>query len=107
VPKGTSRPEEERLVAEYWAKWREESESWNAFEAMIATGDFEIKNGTLAVGKHESGVALKLEVMRGSSFHELVVSAERLELARSDKYPLDLAQFMQLGNAYWEAFANR
>jgi len=107
VPKETSRPEEESLIAEYHAKWREESESWNAFESAITSGILEITDATLATGKDGGGVALKLEVMRGSSFHELFLSAGRLEVTRSDRCPFDLAAFLQLGHAYWEAFANR
>ena len=107
VPEGTGRSEEQRLVDEYWAKFREESESWTAFEAVIANDRPEIQNATLAIGERDSGVALKVEVMLESSFHELFLSADRLSLSRSDHAPFDLEQFLQLGSSYWEHFERR
>lgn len=106
VPEGTSRLDERRLVDEYWAKWREESESWNSFEATIPNGDIEIRDASLAVG-NSNGVALKMGIMRQSSYHELFLSAESLQLARSDGDALDLSQFLELGKSYWNAFGNR
>jgi hypothetical protein len=35
IPPGVSREEEARLVADYQAKWREESVAWSEFEAAV------------------------------------------------------------------------
>src|SRR5580700_996057 len=36
VPAGTAREDEERLIAEYQSKWREESLSWSALESALS-----------------------------------------------------------------------
>lgn len=62
LPKGPSRVEESRLIDEYHAKWREESESWSSVEERLSSGNISelgISNADLAVGP--GAVALRLE----------------------------------------------
>jgi hypothetical protein len=109
VPEGVSRDEESRLITEYRSKWREESESWSAFESSVAQGDqfAEVSDATLAVGDG-AGVALTLGILKtDGSYREAFVRAESLLLLRSDGQQLDLEEFVKLGQAYWDAFATR
>ena len=105
IPPGATALEQEKLVADYHAKWREESESWNTFVASIAGGDFEVSDATLVADDRE--LALKLGLMQDSSYFQVFVRAEKLAVSLSDGQPLSLAEFHRLGNEYWEAFAKR
>jgi hypothetical protein len=60
VPKGVSRDEESKLVADYHSKWREESRSWSDFEVMTSSGA-ELLDATLARGADTP--ALRLGIM--------------------------------------------
>jgi hypothetical protein len=61
IPDGLSLEEQRKIIAEYQGKWREESGSWNEFEARITRKYeqvFDISDAALA--KSPSGsVALK------------------------------------------------
>jgi hypothetical protein len=103
---GRSREEQTRLVAEYHAKWREESESWSAFEARIGRSAPEIRDADVAISGEESGVALRIGIMDGNAYFEAIVRADGLDLSRSDGQALDLSRFQELGRLYWEAWAS-
>jgi len=110
IPVGLSREEERKLVAEYQAKWREESASWSAFESGVTREDeqiFDISDAALATSR--SGlVALKLcGHLNYATYHEVFLRSEKLTISGSDGKQFELDQFQRLGEAYWEAFSSR
>lgn len=110
TPKGISREEESALVAEYQAKWREESLSWNDFERSITRqGEqvFDISEAILATSP-EDGIALRIcGQLNYAVYHEVYLRAAGLEVTRSDGQQIGLDQFQKLGERYWEAFSQR
>ena len=116
IPVGLSREEERKVVAEYQAKWREESASWNAFESVVTREDkqiFDISDTALATSPSGS-VALKLcgqlncnSTQGFATYHEVFLRSEKLTISGSDGKQFGLDQFQRLGEAYWEAFSSR
>jgi hypothetical protein len=104
---GRSKEEQTRLVTEYHAKWREESESWSAFEARIGRSTQEITDADLATSLKGRGVALRIGIMDGGAYFEAKVRADTLNLSRSDGQALNLSGFQELGRLYWDAFGSR
>jgi hypothetical protein len=108
VPQGTSRPEETRLIDEYQAKWREESVSWPEFEARLASSEDVAEVMDAACLQIEPGqFALRLLLCIDPNYPTLFLRSESAEVARSDGQPTSLAEFLKLGEDYWEAFAAR
>ena len=107
--KGLSHEEQTRIVAEYQAKWREESDSWQSFEDHITSGQIDapdIDNAQLA--RDNKAVALRLDIdTDDQGFRVLTIAAESLTIRRSDGNLLSLEAFTQLGEDYWSAFASR
>jgi hypothetical protein len=107
--KGLPYEEQTRLISEYQAKWREESDSWQSFEKRLATGHVDapdIYNADLA--QSDNAVAFRIEVnMEEQGFQVITVAAQNLSIRRSDGQLLSLEAFLQLGADYWTAFANR
>jgi hypothetical protein len=99
--------EQSRIVAEYQAKWREESEDWEKFEAFANhPGSPEVSNASLLSAVN--GVALRLQMMvSGDSYRDVFFRADALSIRISDGRELTLNEFRMLGEAYWNAFAAR
>jgi hypothetical protein len=55
---GKPMEEQNRLIAEYQAKWREESVSWNIFEAAFSTNKLDISHAEIA--RQKSSIALQI-----------------------------------------------
>jgi hypothetical protein len=110
IPHGLSVEEQRKIVAEYQAKWREESESWNEFESRITREDeqvFDISDAALLMPRPGS-VALKLcGQLNYATYHEVYLRFEALRISGSDGKQLELEKFQRLGETYWEAFSNR
>lgn len=110
IPDGLSVEEQRKMVAEYQAKWREESASWNEFESRITREDeqvFDISDAALATPKGGS-VALKLcGHLNYATYHEVYLRFETLKISGSDGKQFELEEFQRLGETYWEAFSNR
>jgi hypothetical protein len=106
MPPGLSWDEQQKLIEEYRAKWRQQSESWDKFERDITSGEeAELTTGALALGA-DGAVALRLGVqMSDGVWHDTFIRAQRLRILRSDGQGLDIGRFVEMGNAYWEAFA--
>lgn len=106
VPKGVSKEEEARLVAEYQAKWREESVSWEELEKSVTTEHkqvVDISDATLAVAENGS-VALRIVgLFNYTTYHEVFLRAERLTIFRSDAGELSVSDLLKLGEVYWDA----
>ena len=104
IPKGVSRDEESKLVADFHAKWREESRSWGDFEAMMSSG-VELLDATLARGTDT--VALQLGVMSEcDSYLQAFIRGSGIDFLVGDRQ-VTPEEFIALGEAYWAAFANR
>jgi hypothetical protein len=107
---GLSAEEQRRIVAEYQAKWREESTSWNEFESRITREDeqvFDISDAALATSP-KGAFALKLcGHLNYATYHEAYVRFETLKISGSGGKQFELEEFQRLGEKYWEAFSNR
>jgi len=110
IPDGLSVEEQRRIVAEYQAKWREESASWNEFESQITRQDeqvFDISDAALATSP-SGPFALKLcGHLNHATYHEMYLRFETLKVLGSEGKQFELEEFMQLGEKYWQAFSNR
>jgi len=109
VPKGVSRDEENRLIAEYRAKWREDSCSWPEVELRLSREKQapSVLEASFASGENnENAIHLGVMLADGEYFN-LFVRAERLSVSRSDGEPVDLGGFIRLGESYWKAYAAR
>lgn len=107
---GLSYEEQNKVVAEYQAKWREESGSWNEFESGFAHGSkqaFDISDAALATSP--SGlVAFRIcGHLNDAEYHEVFVRFEKLKISGNDGRQFGLEEFQRLGEAYWEAFSRR
>jgi hypothetical protein len=110
IPDGLSVEEQREIVAEYQAKWREESESWNEFESRITREDeqvFDISDAALAMSSR-GPVAFKFcGHLNYATYHEVYLRFETLRISGSDGKQFELEEFQRLGEKYWEAFSNR
>jgi hypothetical protein len=110
IPDGLSVEEQRKIVADYQAKWREESASWNEFEARITREDeqvFDISDAALATSPN-SPVAFKLcGHINHATYHEVYIRFEMLKISGSDGRELELRDFQRLGEQYWEAYSKR
>ena len=107
VPQGASYEEQEKLIADYWSKWREESISWSEFESKFSTDPWtaEVSNADYLIGE-DGKFALRLQLMvDGNTYCELTLRAETVQVERSDGEPFSLTRLIHLGESYWEAFA--
>jgi hypothetical protein len=110
IPDGLSVEEQRKIVAEYQAKWREESGSWNEFEARIDREDeqvFGISDAALATSP-SGPVAFKLcGHLNYATYQEVYLRFETLKISGSDGKELTLKDFQQLGEKFWEAYSKR
>jgi hypothetical protein len=92
------------IISEYHRKWREESQSWNDFEQLISEG-LRVSNATL--GRGSDVVALQLGLMVGEDFYvEAYIRGDGTAFHVGEKL-VTLEEFFALGEAYWNAFAER
>src|SRR6267143_1892173 len=106
VPPGASKEEQERLVAEYQAKWREESANWSDLEKAVTAEHkqvIDIVDATLAAEK-DGAVALRVSgLLNYTAYHELFLRAEKLTISRTDAGEVSIEELLKLGAAYWDA----
>jgi hypothetical protein len=106
IPPGVSRDEESRLIAEYQAKWREESVSWADLEKAVTTEHkqvIDISDATLAEGAAGSAALRIVGLFNYATYYELFLRSERLTIFRSDAGELTVGELLKLGEAYWDA----
>ena len=104
IPLGTPYELQQAIVAEYQSKWREESLSWADFERLITAG-LEVSSATLA--RRSDGVALRLGLLvGGDSYVEVYVRGTEISFW-IDERQITPEEFVEIGEAYWAAFANR
>jgi len=110
IPDGLSFEDQRKIVAEYQAKWREESASWNEFESLITRANeqvFGISDATLAMSAR-GPVAFKIcGHLNDTTYHELYFRFETLTISGSNGKQFELEEFQRMGEKYWEAFSNR
>ena len=110
IPEGLSVEDQRKIVAEYQAKWREESASWNEFETRITREDeqvFDISDAALAVSPN-GPVAFKIcGHLNYATYHEVYLRFGILRILGSDGKLFELEEFQRLGEKYWEAYSNR
>lgn len=104
IPAGTPAGQQQTLVAEYQSKWREESMSWADFERLTDSG-LELSSAVLTQGSES--VALRLGLLvGGDSYAEAFVRGEGITFSIGERQ-VTPQEFVELGEAYWEAFANK
>jgi hypothetical protein len=110
IPDGLSVEEQRKIVAEYQAKWREESASWNEFESRITRKDeqvFDISDAAIAMSP-AGPFALKLcGHLNYATYHEAYLRFETIRILGSDGKRFELEEFQRLGEKYWGAFGGR
>lgn len=106
VPPGVSKEEQERLVAEYQAKWREESANWSDLEKAVTAEHkqvIDIVDASLATEK-DGSVALRISgLLNYAAHHEVFLRAEKLTISRTDAGEVSIEELLKLGKAYWDA----
>jgi hypothetical protein len=107
VHAGMSKEEQCLRIAEYQAKWREESEDWNTFETATNAADSpEVSDATLVKGGRETTLRLGL-LMADESYRDVFLRADSLDIRTSDGRQFTVLEYLVLGEAYWNAFAAR
>src|ERR1700735_276350 len=110
IPDGLSVEDQRKIVAEYQAKWREESASWNEFESQITRQNeqvFDVSDAALAISPR-GAVALKIcGHVNYAAYHEVYVRFETLRISGNDGKQFELEEFQRLGERYWEACSIR
>jgi len=105
VPPGVSTEEQERQVAEYQAKWREESANWSDLEKAVTAEHkqvIDIADATLAT-EQDGAVALRISgLLNYTAYHEIFLRAEKLTISRTDAAEIKVAELLRLGKAYWD-----
>lgn len=103
-PKDASNEERNRLIKEYWAKWREETLTWSDFESALDTDPLQIMDASLVSHKNDNTlkVAGFLDGVKFDDIHfEIFVRGRSIGLSRSDDGNITLESFMDLGRNYW------
>ena len=104
IPPETPYEQQQAIVAEYQSKWREESMSWADFERLTNNG-LEVSSAALCRGLN--GVALRLGLLvEGDSYVEAYIRGEEITFSIGARH-LTPEEFVEMGEAYWEAFANK
>jgi uncharacterized protein YbdZ (MbtH family) len=110
IPDGLSVEEQRKIVADYQAKWREESGSWTDFESRIKREDeqvFDISDAAITASP-QGPVAVKIGGhVNHATYHEVYLRFEALKITGSDGTQFTLEEFLRLGEAYWAAFSSR
>jgi hypothetical protein len=110
IPDGLSVEQQRTIVAEYQAKWREESASWTDFESRITRKDEQVFNISDAAitASPEGPAGLKIcGHLNYATYHEVYLRFEMLKIVGTDGKQVELERFMRMGEAYWAAYSAR
>jgi len=110
IPEGLSIEQQRKIVAEYQAKWREESVCWTDFESRITREDEQVLDISDAAitASPEGTVALKIcGHLNYATYHEVYLRFEVLKIAGAGGKQVELEEFMRMGEAYWAAYSAR
>jgi hypothetical protein len=106
IPPGTPNEQQSIIISEYHRKWREESQSWTDFERLTSDPyGLEVSVANLGLGPDAVALQLGLLVAR-DSYVEAYIRGEGITFYAGEKQAT-LEEFVALGEAYWEAFADR
>lgn len=108
LPASLTWEERQRRTTQYQRKGRQQSESWvNVERAITNSEDVEITDGDLLKGT-SGAVALRLGVLTGDgNWYEVLIRSEEFSIQRGDGREETLDHFLEMGRAYWDAFASR
>ena len=103
---GKPMEEQNRLIAEYHSKWREESVSWNTFEAAFSTHRFDISHAEIA--RQKSSVALQMVgSLDGGEFYDqffrFFIRAGEIAIEQNNDIAGSIEHFLEVGRNYWES----
>jgi hypothetical protein len=99
--------EQNRLITEYKAKWREESASWNDFEATFLSNKLDIYQAEIA--RQKSSVALQIVgSLNGEEFDDqffrIFIRAGQTAIEQNNGIMGSIEHFLEMGKNYWESF---
>jgi len=104
-----SQEEQQRLKAEYYTKWREESLNWLDFEAALVTDPLQIRDASLVSNVGETTVRLG-GFLDGEKFDDIYtdvfVRGKELSVSRSDGVDFSFDAFLELGRQYWDSIGD-
>jgi hypothetical protein len=108
-PQNVSPEERQRLIEEYWTKWREESVSWSEFESSLKTDPLKITDASCVT--NDTTITLRLGgFLDGEKFDDIYfdvfLRGKTLSAVRSDGKEFSLEQLINLGKEYWNSFGN-
>lgn len=105
IPTGTPYEQQQSIVAEYQSKWREESLSWVDFERLVNDG-LEVSSAVLGLSSDAVALRLGLLVAGEPYYVEAFVRGSGITFFIGERQ-IRPEEFVELGEAYWEAFANK
>jgi hypothetical protein len=99
----TPRDIQEKAVAVFKAKGREQSISLFDLQEALTTGELSLLDGDMISG--EGGTAIALEGMGGKAddWFRIIVAAESVVVKRSDGVEISVSEFVRLGQEYWDS----
>jgi hypothetical protein len=108
IPEGSSWKDSEAIRAAYFEKGRLESIEWpDVAGRLLKTDEYEISQATLAFRGIDSMLTLHLLNDDRSDFPEIRITAGRVRFFLGSERELSRQEFLELGEAYWRAFAER
>lgn len=109
IPEGSSWEDSEAIRKSFYAKGRLESEEWQAVAGrLVKTEEYEISHATIATREPNIAI-LTLQLLNDdlSDYPEIRITAERIHFFLGPDQELSLPEFLDFGESYWRAFAER
>lgn len=102
--------EQNRQIAEYPSKWREQSLDWEAFMATFPANYLDISTAEMSHNENTTAIQLQGELI-GEDIEEVYcrvfLRARNMQIQQSNGPLLTREQFIQLGEDYWNAWSAR
>ncbi len=109
IPEGSSWEDSEAIRARHFEKGRLESVEWrDVARRLLKTDEYEISHATIAIREHDDEI-LTMELLKDdrSDSPTIRITAERMRFFLGSERELSRQEFLELGEAYWRAFAER
>ena len=107
IPESSSWQDSEAVRRSFYEKGRLESAEWQDVAArLVKTDEYEISQATITA-REPSVATLSLQLLNDdrSDYPEIRITAERVRFFLGSDRELTLPEFLDLGQAYWRAFA--
>jgi hypothetical protein len=109
IPEGSSWEDSEAIRARYFEKGRLESVEWQDVAGrLLKTDEYEISQATITIRGHNATMlTLQLSNYDRNDYPKIRITAERVRFFLGSERELSRPEFLNLGEAYWRAFAER